>query len=85
LIGMGQDRIVVDGADGVHEDPVGTRGPYGRGVAGNLYRRRSTHGTRRRWSPWQPSRGRLRLSSPAAFSVSDTGPVLTDVGSRPRR
>jgi hypothetical protein len=79
LIGMGQDRIVVDGADGVHEILL-------------------AHGTiraRRRWQSLGGARhtvpdmvsvaavARLRLSSPAAFSVSDTGPVLTDVMGRP--
>lgn len=83
LIGLGQDRIVVDGADGVqeimlvHEDHTGAAS-----LATSLQAALDTQYPTAMVSVTAAGE-RLHLSSPAAFSVSDAGPVLTDVMGRP--
>lgn len=82
LIGLGQDRIVVDGADGVfeillaHDDHSSAAS-----LAASLQAALDAHYPTAMITVVAVGE-RLKLTSSATFSVSDTGPVLTDVMGR---
>jgi hypothetical protein len=84
LIGLGQDRLVMDGVDGVreiairHEDHTGAAS-----LAVSLQAALDSQYPTAMIAVSVVNGDRLQLASSTPFSASDTGPVMTDVMGRP--